>query len=63
MWGNSAGDEDISWGSSADDDDYFFGDDTAEVESFNPDLFDDLFEVEPIVHSASGSGGSEGGQQ
>jgi hypothetical protein len=48
VWGNSAGDEDISWGSAADDD-AFFGDDTAEVESFNPDLFDDLFAVEPIV--------------
>jgi len=56
VWGNSAGDEDISWGSAADDD-AFFGDDTAEVESFNPDLFDDLFEVEPIVITPTTSGG------
>ena len=63
VWGNSAGDEDISWGNSADDEE-FFGDDTAEVETFNPDLFDDLFEVEPIVTPApTGTGGSAGGQQ
>jgi serine protease AprX len=62
VWGNSAGDEDISWGNSADDEIELFGDDTAEVESFNPDLFDDLFEVEPIVSPVS-SGVSEGGLQ
>jgi serine protease AprX len=60
VWGNSA-DEDISWGSSADDD-AFFGDDTAEVESFNPDLFDDLFEVAPIVITTT-TGSSGGGAQ
>ena len=59
VWGNSAGDEDISWGSSADDDQFVFGDDTTEVESFNPELFDDLFPVEPIVNPTS----TEGGQQ
>ena len=65
VWGNSAGDEDISWGSSAGDDEVVFGDDTTEVETFNPDLFDDLFAVEPIVTPApTGSGsGSEGGLQ
>jgi serine protease AprX len=64
VWGNSAGDEDISWGSSAGDEDYVFGDDMAEVESFNPDLFDELFDVEPIVTPApTGSGSPEGGQQ
>jgi serine protease AprX len=66
VWGNSAGDEDISWGSSADEFEELFGDDTAEVQTFNPDLFDDLFEVEPIVTpvaTGSGSGGSEGGLQ
>ena len=64
VWGNSAGDEDISWGSSADED-ALFGDDTTEVQTFNPDLFDDLFAVEPIVNPAPiGSGsGSEGGLQ
>ena len=49
VWGNSAGDEDVSWGSSAGDEGALFVDDTAEVESFNPALFDDLFAVEPIV--------------
>ena len=66
VWGNSAGDEDISWGNSADQDIELFGDDTAEVETFNPDLFDDLFEVEPLVaptSTATVSGGSEGGLQ
>jgi hypothetical protein len=62
VWGNSAGDEDISWGNSADQDPEYFGDDTAEVETFNPDLFDELFEVEPIVAPVS-TGGSEGGLQ
>jgi len=61
VWGNSAGDEDISWGSAADDD-AFFGDDTAEVDSFNPDLFDDLFEVAPIVITTT-TGTSGGGAQ
>ena len=64
VWGNSAGDEDISWGNSADEDMEFFGDDTAEVETFNPDLFDDLFEVEPLVPvTPPNGGGSEGGLQ
>ena len=61
VWGNSAGDEDISWGSSADDETLFV-DDTAEVESFNPDLFDDLFEVEPLVITTT-TGTSGGGVQ
>jgi serine protease AprX len=62
VWGNSAGDEDISWGNSAGDDDPLFGDDTAEVKTFDPALFDDLFEVEPIVAPVTNGGGSEGGQ-
>ena len=62
VWGNSAGDEDISWGSSAGNEDVFFGDDTAEVESFNPALFDDLFEVEPIVITST-TGSTGGGAQ
>src|SRR5688572_21154275 len=65
VWGNTTGDQDISWGSSADQD-ALFADDTAEVETFNPDLFDDLFDVAPIVNPAptgSGSGDSEGGLQ
>ena len=62
VWGNSA-DEDVTWGSSAGDGDEVFADDTAEVESFNPDLFDDLFPVEPIVEPAPTGSGSEGGLQ
>ena len=62
VWGNSAGDEDVSWGSSAGDEDEFFVDDTAEVESFNPALFDDLFAVEPIVITST-TGTSGGGVQ
>jgi serine protease AprX len=46
VWGNSAGDEDISWGNSADEEE-FFGDDMLEVETFNPELFDELFDVAP----------------
>ena len=57
VWGNSAGDEDVSWGSSAGLEDALFVDDTAEVESFNPALFDDLFAVEPVVISPSSGGG------
>jgi serine protease AprX len=62
VWGNSAGDEDVSWGSSAGDDDAIFVDDTAEVESFNPALFDDLFAVEPVVITST-TGTSGGGVQ
>ena len=64
VWGNSAGDEDITWGSSGDDD-AIFADDTAEIETFNPDLFDDLFEVEPIIMPVPNGAGSglEGGLQ
>jgi hypothetical protein len=60
VWGNSAGDPDITWGSSGDDLELFFGDDTTEVETFNPDLFDALFPVEPVVNPAPST---EGGQQ
>jgi serine protease AprX len=58
VWGNS-GDEDVSWGSSAGDDDPLFGDDTAEVDTFNPDLFDDLFEIEPLSTTSSETGGQQ----
>ena len=64
VWGNSAGDEDVTWGSSGDDD-AVFADDTVEVDTFNPDLFDDLFEVEPIIMPVPNGAGSglEGGLQ
>ena len=41
VWGNS-GDENITWGNSAGDGDEF-GDDTAEVNAFDPLVFEDLF--------------------
>jgi hypothetical protein len=53
VWGNSAADADISWGSSAYDDP-LFGDDLTEVESFNPELFDALFEVAPLTTTQTG---------
>ena len=59
VWGNSAGDEDISWGNSAEEEDPLFGDDMSEVESFNPDLFDDLFEVAPLTTTTSQTGGQQ----
>jgi serine protease AprX len=63
VWGNSGGDADITWGSSGDDLELFFGDDTTEVDTFNPDLFDALFDVAPIVNPAPTGSGLEGGLQ
>jgi serine protease AprX len=49
VWGNSGSDLDnISWGNSAGDGDEF-GDDTAEVESFDPSVWEDLFSFEPFT--------------
>jgi serine protease AprX len=62
VWGNTS-DDNIVWGNSADEDPALFGDDTAEVLTFNPDLFDDLFEVEPIVAQVTSGSGSEGAVQ
>lgn len=57
VWGNSGDDSDnISWGNSAGDGDDF-GDDTAELETFDPLVFEDLFGGElplltaPVVES------------
>jgi len=57
VWGNSGADSDnISWGSSAGDGEDF-GDDTAELETFDPLVFEDLFGGElplltaPVVES------------
>jgi serine protease AprX len=47
VWGNS-GDENITWGSSAGDDSEF-GDDTTEIESFDPTVWENLFEVPAIT--------------
>ena len=60
VWGNTL--DNIVWGNSAGLD-LFFGDDMSEVESFNPELFEDLFDVTPIVDPAGSGSGSEGGLQ
>jgi serine protease AprX len=57
VWGNS-GDENISWGSAAGDGDEF-GDDTAEIESFDPSVWESLFDV-PLITLPTNAGG--GGQ-
>ena len=54
VWGNSAV-ENISWGSAAGDGEDF-GDDTAEYESFDPSVWESLFDV-PLITSTSGGGG------
>ncbi|HWI17427.1 MAG TPA: S8 family serine peptidase [Vicinamibacterales bacterium] len=58
VWGNSEGADNISWGSSADD---FaeYGDDTAEIESFDPSVWEGLFEVPmfvPVTTTTIGGG-------
>jgi hypothetical protein len=54
VWGNS-GDENVSWGNSAGDDPELFVDDTADVLSFDPTVWDVLFEL--AVPEASEEGG------
>jgi serine protease AprX len=54
VWGNS-GLENISWGNSAGDGDEF-GDDTAEIESFDPSVWEGLFDV-PLITSTTTGGG------
>ena len=46
VWGNS-GDANVTWGSSGED--TVYGDDTAEVNSLDPTVYDNLFSVEPLV--------------
>ena len=49
VWGNSGSDLDnVTWGSSAGDGDEF-GDDTAEIETFDPTVWEDLFGFEPFT--------------
>ena len=50
VWGNS-GLDDTSWGSSAGDGDTY-GDDTAELETFDPSVWEDLFNV-PLISSTA----------
>ena len=52
VWGNSA-DDNITWGNSADDDVELFGDDTAEIESFDPTVWEGLFDV-PLISTVGG---------
>jgi serine protease AprX len=59
VWGSSTVDENISWGNSAGDGEDF-GDDTAEYESFDPTVWEDLFEI-PLFPPSDPP--QEGGQQ
>ncbi|MFM8536072.1 MAG: S8 family peptidase, partial [Acidimicrobiia bacterium] len=56
VWGNSSLTDNITWGSSADD---FaeYGDDTAEIESFDPTVWEDLFEIPLMFTTSTTSGG------
>jgi len=55
VWGNSSVDN-ISWGNATDDtEDY--GDDTAEIESFDPAVWESLFDVPLFIPPTTGGGG------
>jgi serine protease AprX len=56
VWGNSSMADNISWGSSAED---FaeYGDDTAEIESFDPSVWEDLFDIPLIFTTSTTAGG------
>jgi serine protease AprX len=56
VWGNSDGGENITWGNAAGDGEDF-GDDTAEYESFDPTVWEDLFEVPLFTTTTSTAGG------
>lgn len=63
VWGNSGSDLDnISWGNSAGDGEEF-GDDTAEIESFDPSVWEDLFSFEPFTTTTTSISVPEGGIQ
>ena len=55
VWGNS-GDDNTSWGS-ADDDGEEYGDDTLEINSFDPSVWESLFEVPLFATTSTTSGG------
>lgn len=56
VWGNSSMADNISWGNSAED--YAeYGDDTTEIESFDPSVWEDLFDVPLIFTTSTTSGG------
>ena len=52
VWGNSF-DDNIVWGNSIGDEDEYFGDDTSEVISFDPTVWESLFDV-PLVTLPTG---------
>lgn len=60
VWGNSTS-ENISWGSSAEDA-AEFGDDTVEIESFDPTVWEGLFDLAPLTVTTT-STISQGGVQ
>ncbi len=55
VWGNSEADDNTTWGNSAGDPE-FFGDDTVDYESFDPTVWEDLFDVPPIDGSTPQGG-------
>jgi hypothetical protein len=57
VWGNS-GDDNTSWGSS-DDVGEEYGDDTLEINSFDPSVWEGLFEVPLFTTTGTTSGGAQ----
>jgi len=57
VWGNS-GDDNTSWGSS-DDDGEEYGDDTLEINSFDPSVWEGLFEVPLFTTTGTTTGGGQ----
>jgi hypothetical protein len=55
VWGNS-GDDNTSWGSSSSDEEEY-GDDTLEINSFDPSVWEDLFDVPLFTAPSTTSGG------
>ena len=58
VWGNSSV-ENISWGNAAEDSQEDFGDDTAEYESFDPTVWEGLFDVPLITSTTTSTGGAQ----
>jgi len=58
VWGNS-GDDNISWGNAAADDGEWFGDDTSEINSFDPTVWESLFDVPLFTTTTTSAGGGQ----
>ncbi len=56
VWGNSNGADNVTWGNSAGDGDNY-GDDTAEIQSFDPSVWEDLFDIPLFTATPTSSGG------